>query len=80
MPKISILMASHNGEKFIRQSLDSIINQTFSDFELIVINDASSDKTAEILKEYAEKDSRICLYSNEKNVMGEKSCRKKRRF
>lgn len=67
MPKISILMASHNGEKFIRQSLDSIINQTFSDFELIVINDASSDKTAEILKEYAEKDSRICLYSNEKN-------------
>lgn len=67
MPKVSILMASCNGEKYIRQSLDSITNQTFSDFELIVINDASSDKTPDILKEYAEKDSRICFCSNEKN-------------
>lgn len=67
MPKVSILMASCNGEKYIRQSLDSIINQTFSDFELIVINDASSDKTLEILKKYAKKDSRIYFYSNEKN-------------
>lgn len=67
MPEVSVLMASHNGEKFIRQSLDSIINQTFSDFELIVINDASSDNTSDILKEYADKDSRIRFYSNEKN-------------
>lgn len=67
MPEVSVLMASHNGEKFIRQSLDSIINQTFSDFELIVINDASSDNTLDILKEYADKDSRIRFYSNEKN-------------
>lgn len=67
MPKVSVLMASCNGEKYIRQSVDSIVNQTFSDFELIVINDASSDKTAEILKEYAERDSRIYFHSNEKN-------------
>lgn len=68
MPQVSILMASYNGAKFIGQALDSIVNQTFSDFELIVINDASSDNTLKISEEYASKDSRIRLYSNEKNL------------
>ena len=67
MAKVSILMASHNGARFIRQSLDSILNQTFSDFELIVINDASTDDTARILEEYVNKDLRVHVYSNEEN-------------
>ncbi|MBQ2124414.1 MAG: glycosyltransferase [Spirochaetales bacterium] len=67
MAKVSVLMASHNGARFICQSLDSILNQTFSDFELIVINDASTDDTAKILEEYANKDLRVRVYSNEEN-------------
>ena len=67
MAEISVLMASHNGARFIRQSLDSILNQTFSDFELIVINDASTDDTSAILDEYKCRDSRIRVYSNSEN-------------
>jgi glycosyltransferase EpsE len=67
MAEISVLMASHNGARFIRQSLDSILNQTFSDFELIVINDASTDDTSVILDEYKCRDGRIRVYSNSEN-------------
>ena len=55
MARISVLMASHNGAKYLRQSLDSILSQTFSDFELIIVDDASTDKTLKILEEYAKK-------------------------
>lgn len=58
-PIVSIVMSVYNGERFIRESVDSILNQTFRDFELIIINDGSSDKTMEILKSY--NDNRIIL-------------------
>ncbi len=65
--KLSITLAAYNVQDFIKQSLDSILNQSFKDFELILIDDASSDATPEILKEYAEKDDRIHLILKKEN-------------
>lgn len=65
---ISIAMATYNGEKFIRQQLDSILLQSFADFELIICDDCSYDATVKIIKQYQQKDSRINLYQNEKNL------------
>ena len=55
MPKFSIIMPAHNAEEYIRKALDSVRIQTFTDYELIVICDACSDRTAEIAKEYTDK-------------------------
>ena len=49
MPKITVLMPVYNGEKYLRESVDSILNQTFTDFELLIINDGSTDSSMEIL-------------------------------
>ena len=67
MVEISVLIPSHNVEKYIGECLDSIINQTFEDIEIICIDDKSTDKTLEILNEYALKDSRIKVYGNQEN-------------
>lgn len=66
-PLISILMPVYNGEKYIRESVDSILSQTFTDFEFLIVEDGSTDGTVEILAEYARKDSRIRIIYNEKN-------------
>lgn len=58
-PKVSIGMPVYNGEPFIREALDSLLAQTFTDFELIISDNCSTDATAEIIKEYVAKDSRI---------------------
>lgn len=65
--KISIIMPVYNVESFLRDSLDSILKQTLTEFELICVDDKSQDKSLEILKEYAQKDSRIKVIQNEKN-------------
>lgn len=65
MPKISVVMPAYNAEKYIGEAIDSILNQTFTDFEFIIINDGSTDRTKEIILEYD--DSRIVLLENEKN-------------
>jgi len=52
MPKVSVIIPVYNGERFIAQAVDSVLNQTYRDFELIVVDDGSTDKTAEILKSY----------------------------
>lgn len=65
MPKVSIVVPVYNTEKYIAQTLDSVLNQTFSDFECICINDGSTDNSLKILKEYAEKDKRIRIISQE---------------
>ena len=67
MPKVSIVLPSYNGEKYIRQSIESVINQTFTDWELIIVNDCSSDRTREIVGEYSSKDKRISLINNDVN-------------
>ena len=63
-PSISVVMSVYNGEKYLRQSIDSIINQSFSDYEFIIINDGSIDNTQRILEEYAKKDSRIRIINH----------------
>jgi len=65
MPGISVVMSVYNGERFLRQAVDSIFNQTFSDFEFIVVDDGSTDGTAEILSSYARADSRLCVVTQE---------------
>ncbi|MGH7848147.1 MAG: glycosyltransferase family 2 protein [Candidatus Binatia bacterium] len=64
-PKVSVLMPVYNGEHYLREAVESILTQTFADFEFIVINDGSTDKTAEILREY--RDPRIVALKHENN-------------
>ncbi len=66
-PKLSVIIPCYNSEKFLRECLDSLVNQSLKDIEIICVNDASSDKTSEILEEYSKKDGRIKLISHEKN-------------
>ncbi len=68
MEKVDILLATYNGEKYLKEQMDSILNQTHSDFRLIISDDCSIDKTKEILEEYAKKDDRIVLFNQEKNL------------
>lgn len=60
-PLVSVVMSVYNGEKFLREAIDSILDQTFKDFEFIIINDGSADDTLKIIKSY--KDPRIVLIS-----------------
>ncbi|MCC5632355.1 glycosyltransferase [Nostoc sphaeroides CHAB 2801] len=66
MPKVTVLMAVHNGECFLQETIDSILAQTFQDFEFLIINDGSRDRTKEIIQSYD--DSRIRLVDNEHNL------------
>lgn len=65
-PKISVLMPVYNAEKFLNESIDSILNQTYKDFEFLIINDASTDNSKEIILSY--KDPRIRYFENKKNL------------
>ncbi len=64
-PKISIIVPVYNTEKYLTTCLDSLINQTLKDIEIICVNDGSTDDSLKILKEYARKDSRIKILSKE---------------
>ena len=68
MPEISAIMSVYNGEAYLKEAIDSVINQTFVDWELIIINDCSTDSTEDILSAFAEKDERIKVYTNEVNM------------
>ena len=63
MPKVSIIMSVYNGEKFLKESVDSILGQTFKDFEFIIIDDGSKDSSKSIIESYS--DPRINLISRE---------------
>ena len=67
-PQLSIGLPVFNGEKYLKEALDSILAQTYSDFELVISDNASTDHTQQICREYAAKDSRIRYYRNEKNL------------
>lgn len=67
-PKVTVLMPVYNGQKYLRKAIESISNQTFKDFEFLIINDGSVDKSEDIIKEYQKKDSRIIYNKNEKNL------------
>ncbi len=62
---ISVVMPVYNAEKYIKQAVESILNQSFSDFEFIIINDGSTDGTLAILENYVKEDERIHLISRE---------------
>jgi glycosyltransferase involved in cell wall biosynthesis len=58
-PRVSVVISSYNGARFIREAVDSILNQSYTDFELIVVNDGSTDTTAQILETFADKRMRV---------------------
>lgn len=67
MPAVSIVLPSYSGSKYIRESINSILSQTFIDWELIIVNDCSTDNTLDIARKYAAKDDRITVINNEVN-------------
>lgn len=68
MPKVSVIMGVYNCEKYVRQSIDSILAQSFTDWEFIICDDCSTDGTYDIVKDYKEKfPNKFILLANEKN-------------
>ncbi len=65
MPQISIIVPVYNIEKYFHRCVDSILSQTFTDFELLLINDGSNDNSGAICDEYAAKDARIRVFHKE---------------
>ncbi|MEA5487184.1 glycosyltransferase family 2 protein [Pseudanabaena sp. CCNP1317] len=70
IPTVSIGLAVYNGEIYLREAIDSLLAQTFTDFELIISDNASTDATADICAEYAAKDTRIHYHRNPTNIGG----------
>ncbi|EKP0533605.1 glycosyltransferase family 2 protein, partial [Campylobacter jejuni] len=68
MFKISIILPTYNVEQYIARAIESCINQTFKNIEIIVVDDCGSDKSIDIVKEYAKKDDRIKIIHNEENL------------
>jgi glycosyltransferase involved in cell wall biosynthesis len=67
-PLISIAVCTYNGERYLAEQINSLLSQTWSNFEIIVVDDNSLDGTLEILKNFVAKDSRIKLHCNSKNL------------
>lgn len=67
MPKVSVIIPVYNVEEYLRQALDSVVNQTLEDLEIICVDDCSTDNSLDILKEYASKDSRFKIYQQKEN-------------
>ena len=75
-PQISVVMPVYNREQYLKESIESILNQTFTDFEFIIVDDQSTDSSWQIIQEYANKDSRIVAVKN----TGKKGCYSARNF
>lgn len=70
MPSVSVIMPIYNAEKYLREAIESVLNQTYTDFELLLINDMSTDNSKAIGREYAERDNRIVLLENNSKIHG----------
>lgn len=68
MPLVSVIMSVYNGERYVGSAIESILAQTFTDFEFIIIDDGSRDNTARIIEGYQNKDPRIIFLQNRKNI------------
>ncbi|MGE3191587.1 MAG: glycosyltransferase family 2 protein, partial [Vicinamibacterales bacterium] len=64
MPALSVVMPVRDGERFLRDAIDSVLAQTFEDFEFLIVDDGSTDGTAALLDEYAGHDRRIKVHRN----------------
>jgi len=67
-PLVSVLMTAYNREKYIAEAIESVLTSTYKNFELIIVDDASTDKTVEIARGFEDKDERIKVFVNEKNL------------
>jgi len=67
-PKVSVIIPSYNSEKHLQKAVDSVINQTLKQIEIILIDDGSTDKTATLLQQYKMKDNRVEVYTHPKNL------------
>ena len=70
VPKVTIGLPVYNGEQFLAQSIETLLGQTFTDFELVISDNASTDRTEEICRKFAEADARILYSRNDRNVGG----------
>ena len=67
-PKVSIVMPAYKAEEYVGEAIDSVLEQTFPDWELIIVDDCSADKTADIAYQYAETEPRIIVIENDTNL------------
>jgi len=67
-PAVSVLMPAYNDGQFIRQAIESVLAQTFADFEFVIVDDGSTDSTPEILEEFAARDARVRVLANPRNA------------
>ncbi len=74
--KVSVIMSVFNGQRYVKESVKSILGQSFKDFEFIIVNDGSADRTGEILENFSQQDSRIKVISNSVNIGLTKSLNK----
>ena len=71
MPKVSVIIPVYNVEKYLKESLDSLVKQTLQDIEIICIDDGSTDSSGDILKEYEKNDNRITIITQENKGQGD---------
>ena len=67
-PKVSVIIPIYNVEKYLAECIDSVINQTLNEIEIICINDGSTDNSLKIIKEYAKKDNRIKYFTQKNKI------------
>ena len=70
MSKVSVILPVYNAEKYLNEAIESILKQTYTDFELLLINDQSTDNSKAICEEYSKKDNRIILLENNSEIHG----------
>ncbi len=74
MPRVTVLMAVYNGERFLRQAIESILAQTFTDFELLIVDDGSTDRTPDIIRSYRDPRIRVMRHESNRGVAYTRSC------
>ncbi len=68
MPKVSVIIPVYNASRFLKKTIDSVLNQSFGDFEVVAIDDCSKDDSFKILESYKKRDKRIKVYQNSENI------------
>lgn len=74
-PLVSVIMPVYNTEKYVGQAIESVLSQTYPDFELLIVDDGSKDRSRDICEEYSKKDSRISVFTNDTDMHGPGSAR-----